>query len=73
MTTTEQLPTSERTPDEEVELLRGSVQAGMVAQFVIAVATAVGLIYLLKLVLVTVLVSALLAFALDPVWLRYRV
>lgn len=67
MATTEQVPTSERTPDEEVELLRGSVQAGMVAQFVIAVAAAVGLIYLLKLVLVTVLVSALLAFALDPV------
>jgi predicted PurR-regulated permease PerM len=53
-------------PNEQVELLRGSVQAGMVAQFVIAVAAAVGLIYLLKLVLITVLVAALLAFALDP-------
>jgi len=49
-----------------VELLRGTVQAGMVAQFVIAIAAAVGLIYLLKLVLITVLVAALLAFALDP-------
>jgi predicted PurR-regulated permease PerM len=53
-------------PDEEVELLRGSVQAGVVAQLVIAAAAAVGLIYLLKPVLVTVLVATLLAFALDP-------
>jgi len=53
-------------PDEQVELLRGSVQAGMVAQFVIAIAAAVGLIYLLKLVWITMLVAALLAFALDP-------
>jgi len=53
-------------PDDEVELLRGSVQAGMVAQFVIALAAAVGLIYLLKPVLVTVLVATLLAFALEP-------
>jgi predicted PurR-regulated permease PerM len=52
--------------DEEVELLRGSVQAGVIAQFVIAVAAAVGLIYLLKPVLVTVLIATLLAFALDP-------
>jgi predicted PurR-regulated permease PerM len=53
--------------DEEVELLRGSVQAGVVAQFVIAVAAAVGLVYLLKPVLVTVLIATLLAFALDPI------
>ncbi len=54
-------------PDEEqMELLQASVQAGTVALFVIAVAAAVGLVYLLKLVLVTVLVAALLAFALDP-------
>jgi predicted PurR-regulated permease PerM len=38
----------------------------MVAQFVIALAAAVGLIYLLKLVFVTVLIAALLAFALGP-------
>jgi predicted PurR-regulated permease PerM len=63
----EDAPAAERTlPDEQVELLRGSVQAGMVAQVVIAVAAAVGLIYLLKLVWITVLVAALLAFALDP-------
>ncbi len=54
-------------PNEEVEILRGSVQAGMIAQFIIAIAAAVGLIYLLKLVLITVLTAALLAFALDPV------
>jgi predicted PurR-regulated permease PerM len=52
--------------NEEVEILRGSVQAGMIAQFIIAIAAAVGLIYLLKLVLITVLTAALLAFALDP-------
>ena len=66
MATTQQQPTDRPTTDEEVELLRGSVQATVVAQFVIAIAAAVGLIYLLKLVLVTILFSALLAFALDP-------
>jgi predicted PurR-regulated permease PerM len=60
------VPASGSAPEEEVELLRGSVQAGVVAQFVIAMAAAVGLIYLLKPVLVTVLVATLLAFALDP-------
>jgi len=60
-------PTPERAlPDERVELLRGPVQAGMVAQFVIAIAAAVGLLYLLKLVWITILVAALVAFALDP-------
>jgi predicted PurR-regulated permease PerM len=58
--------TSGEAADQEVELLKGSVQAGMVAQFVIAAAAAVGLVYLLKPVLVTVLVATLLAFALDP-------
>jgi predicted PurR-regulated permease PerM len=53
-------------PDDEVELLRGSVQAGVVAQYVIAFAAAVGLIYPFKPVLVTVLVATLLAFALEP-------
>jgi predicted PurR-regulated permease PerM len=53
-------------PDDEVELLRGSVQAGVVAQYAIAFAAAVGLIYLFKPELVTVLVATLLAFALEP-------
>ena len=66
MATTQQQSTDRPTPEEEVELLRGSVQATVVAQFVIAIAAAVGLIYFLKLVLVTILISALLAFALDP-------
>ena len=66
MATTQQQPTDRPTTEEEVELLRGSVQATVVAQLVIAIAAAVGLIYLLKLVLVTILFSALLAFALDP-------
>ena len=60
-------PAPERAlPDEQVELLRGSVQAGVVAQFVIAIAAAVGLLYLLKLVWITVLIAALLAFSIDP-------
>jgi predicted PurR-regulated permease PerM len=60
-------PAPERAlPDEQVELLRGSVQAGVVAQFVIAIAATVGLLYLLKLVWITVLIAALLAFSLDP-------
>jgi predicted PurR-regulated permease PerM len=65
MATTQQQAT-DRPTTEEVELLRGSVQATVVAQFVIAIAAAIGLIYFLKLVLVTILISALLAFALDP-------
>jgi len=52
--------------EDETDLLRSDIRAGMIAQFVIAIAAAIGLIYLLKLVLVTVLISALLAFALDP-------
>jgi predicted PurR-regulated permease PerM len=67
MATPQQQANDRPTTDEEVELLRGSVQATVIAQFVIAIAAAVGLIYLLKLVLVTILLAALLAFALDPV------
>ncbi len=54
-------------PEEQVELIQGSLQASTVALLVIAVAAAVGLVYLLKLVLVTILIAALLAFALDPI------
>lgn len=67
MATPQQQATDRPTTDEEAELLRGSVRATVIAQFVIAIAAAVGLIYLLKLVLVTILLAALLAFALDPV------
>jgi predicted PurR-regulated permease PerM len=51
---------------EEIELIQASVKVGSAALVVIAAAAAVGLIYLLKLVLVTTLFSVLLAFALDP-------
>jgi predicted PurR-regulated permease PerM len=51
---------------ENPELLRGTIKLTAVAQVVIATAAAVGLIYLLKVVLVTILFSALIAFALDP-------
>jgi predicted PurR-regulated permease PerM len=53
-------------PEEDVDLLRGSVKAGTIALYVIAVAATIGLLYLLKLVFVTVLFAALLAFAIDP-------
>ena len=51
---------------EEVETLRASVKAGTVAQIVIAVIAMIGLIYLLKLVLVTTLAAILLAYVLEP-------
>jgi len=51
---------------QDPELLQGTIKVAAVAQVVIATAAAVGLIYLLKVVFVTILVSALLAFALDP-------
>ncbi len=51
---------------EEIEVLQASIKAGSVAQIVVAVIAAIGLIYLLKLVLVTTLSSLLLAFVLEP-------
>lgn len=61
---------------EEVEMLQGSIQAASVAQIVVAAIAVIGLIYLLKLVLVTTLVSVLLAYVLEPAvkWLgRFRI
>jgi predicted PurR-regulated permease PerM len=52
---------------EQVETLHASVKAGTVAQIVIAIVATIGLIYLLKLVLVTVLASMLIAYVLEPV------
>ena len=52
---------------EDAEILQASIKAGSVAQIVVAVIAAVGLIYLLKLVMVTILFSILLAFVLEPV------
>ena len=51
---------------EEVETLQGSIKAGTVAQIVVAFIAIIGLIYLLKLVLVTTLASILLAYVLEP-------
>lgn len=51
---------------EEVEILHASIRAGTVAQIVVACIAIIGLIYLLKLVLVTTLASMLLAYVLDP-------
>ena len=58
---------TETTLPQGPELLRGSVKIAVVSQVVIATAAAIGLIYLLKVVLVTILISTLLAFALDPI------
>jgi predicted PurR-regulated permease PerM len=57
---------------EEAEILHASIKAGTVAQIVIAVIATIGLIYLLKLVLVTILLSILLAYMLEPLvaWLQ---
>jgi len=52
---------------EEAEVLQASIKAGSVAQIVVAVIAVLGLIYLLKFVLITTLVSVLLAFVLEPV------
>src|SRR5437660_10504804 len=51
---------------EEEEVLHASIRAGSVAQIVVAVVAVLGLIYFLKLVLITILASILLAFILDP-------
>ena len=53
------------TPDE-AEVLQASIKAGSVAQIVVAVIAVIGLIYVLKVVLVTTLASMLLAFILEP-------
>ena len=52
---------------EEAEVLQASIKAGSVAQIVVAVIAVIGLIYLLKFVLITTLISVLLAFVLEPV------
>jgi predicted PurR-regulated permease PerM len=52
---------------EEVETLHASVKAGTVAQIVVAIIATIGLVYLLKLVLVTVLAAMLIAYVLEPV------
>jgi predicted PurR-regulated permease PerM len=51
---------------EEAEVLQTSIKAGSVAQIVVAAIAFIGLIYLLKLVLITTLASILLAFVFEP-------
>ena len=52
---------------EEVETLHASIKAGTIAQIVVAIITTIGLIYLLKLVLVTALAAMLIAYVLEPI------
>jgi predicted PurR-regulated permease PerM len=59
-------PNSTNNPLAETEILQASIKAGSVAQIVVAVIAIVGLVYLLKLVMVTTLFSILLAFVLEP-------
>ena len=47
---------------EEAEVLHASIRAGSIAQIVVAAIAVIGLLYLLKLVMVTTLVAILLAF-----------
>lgn len=51
---------------EEVETLHASIKAGTIAQIVVAIIATIGLIYLLKLVLVTALAAMLIAYVLEP-------
>ena len=51
---------------EEAEILHASIRAGSVAQIVVAGIAVIGLLYLLKVVMVTTLVAILLAFVLEP-------
>src|SRR5580692_5976109 len=51
---------------DEEDILHASIKAGSVAQIVVAAIAVIGLIYLLKIVLVTVLSAMLLAFAMEP-------
>jgi len=54
-------------PAEDAEVLHASIRAGSFAQIVIAVVAVLGLIYILKLVMVTAFSSMLLAFVLEPI------
>lgn len=51
---------------EEAEILHASIRAGSVAQIVVAAIAVIGLLYLLKVVMVTTLVAMLLAFIFEP-------
>jgi predicted PurR-regulated permease PerM len=51
---------------EDAEILHASIKAGSIAQIVIAAIAVIGLIYLLKVVLVTTLTAILFAFVMEP-------
>jgi predicted PurR-regulated permease PerM len=51
---------------EEAEILHASLKAGSIAQIVVAIIAIVGLLYLLKFVMVTILLALLLSFILEP-------
>jgi predicted PurR-regulated permease PerM len=51
---------------EEAEILHASIRSGSIAQIVVASIAVIGLLYLLKLVMVTTLVAILLAFVFEP-------
>lgn len=51
---------------EEVEVLHASIRLGALAQVVVAMVAIIGLLYMLKLVLVTILASILIAYVLEP-------
>ena len=53
-------------PEEQVETLTTSIKAGTVAQIVVAMIAIIGLLYIMKLVLVTALTSMLVAYVLEP-------
>jgi predicted PurR-regulated permease PerM len=63
---TENQAQADNTAAEDAEILQASIKAGSVAQIVVAAIAVIGLIYLLKLVMVTALFSMLLAFVLEP-------
>jgi len=52
--------------EEQEQILHSSMRIGTVSQIVVAVIAVIGLLYLLKVVLVTVLVALLIAYVLEP-------
>jgi predicted PurR-regulated permease PerM len=51
---------------DEAEVLHASLKAGSIAQIVVAAIAVIGLLYLLKFVMVTIIAALLLAFILEP-------
>ena len=64
------LPTNEA--QKESEVLQASIKAGSIAQIVVAIIAVLGLIYLLKVILVTTFTGILLAFVLEPIVAQFR-